>query len=148
MSTKLEELKKMADGKIPGSPASQIIGFQVKEVELGRVLIELEATKKLHNPMGTLHGGILCDIADAAMGYAFATTLDDDELFSTVEIKLNFLKPVFHSRLIADGKLIKKGSTTGLLECHIYDEKGGLVAHLTSTCMIIKGKVAHVDKNK
>ena len=89
--------------------------------------------------MGTLHGGILCDLADAAMGYAFASTLAEDELFTTVEIKLNFLKPVFKSKLRAEGKLIKKGATVGLLECHIYDEKESLVAHSTSTCMILKG---------
>jgi uncharacterized protein (TIGR00369 family) len=136
---KLEGLKKMAIGEIPGSPASQVIGFTVTDVEVGRVVIELDATERLHNPMGTLHGGILCDIADAAMGYAFSTTLADDELFTTMEIKLNFLKPIFRSKLRAEGKLIKKGSSVGLLECHIYDKKQSLVAHSTSTCMILKG---------
>ena len=135
----LEGLKMMARGEIPGSPAAQVLGFTVAEVEEGKVVIELDATERLHNPMGTLHGGILCDIADAAMGYAFVTTLADDELFTTVEIKLNFLKPIFHSKLRAEGRLIKKGRTTGLLECHIYDEKQSLVAHSTSTCMIMKG---------
>jgi uncharacterized protein (TIGR00369 family) len=135
----LEGLKKMAAGELPGSPAAQVLGFIVTEVEEGRVVIELDATERLHNPMGTLHGGILCDIADAAMGYAFATTLAEDELFSTVEIKLNFLKPIFKAKLRAEGKLIKKGSSVGLLECHIYDQKQSLVAHSTSTCMVLKG---------
>ena len=135
----LEGLKKMATGEIPGSPAAQLLGFHVVDVEEGKVVIELDATERLHNPMGTLHGGILGDIADAAMGYAFATTLADDELFTTVEIKLNFLKPVFKSKLRAEGNLIKKGSSVGLLECHIYDEKQSLVAHSTSTCMVLKG---------
>ncbi|MFC0273493.1 PaaI family thioesterase [Metabacillus herbersteinensis] len=139
---KLEGLKKMAMGEIPGSPAAQVIGFNVSEVEEGRVVIEMDATERLHNPMGTLHGGILCDIADAAMGYAFATTLAEDELFTTMEIKLNFLKPIFKSKLRAEGKLIKKGSSVGLLECHVYDEKQSLVAHSTSTCMILKGNSA------
>lgn len=135
----LEGLKKMAKGEIPGSPAAQVLGFQVTDVEEGRVVIEMDATEKLHNPMGTLHGGILCDIADAAMGYAFASTLAEDELFTTVEIKTNFLKPIFKAKLRAEGKLIKKGSSIGLLECHIYDQKESLVAHSTSTCMILKG---------
>jgi uncharacterized protein (TIGR00369 family) len=135
----LEGLKKMASGELPGSPASEVLGFTVAEVEEGRVVIELDATQRLHNPMGTLHGGILCDIADAAMGYAFATTLAEDELFSTVEIKLNFLKPIFKAKLRAEGRLIKKGSTTGLLECYIYDQKNSIVAHSTSTCMVLKG---------
>ena len=135
----LEGIKKMKTGELPGSPAAQKLGFHVTDVEEGRVVIEMEATERLHNPMGTLHGGILCDIADAAMGYAFATTLADDELFSTVEIKMNFLKPIFKSKLRAEGQLIKKGSSVGLLECHVYDEKQSLVAHSTSTCMVLKG---------
>nr|WP_263327804.1 PaaI family thioesterase [Neobacillus sp. Marseille-Q6967] len=138
----LEGLKKMAAGELPGSPVAEVLGFNVTEVEEGRVVIELDATERLHNPMGTLHGGIICDIADAAMGYAFATTLAVDELFSTVEIKLNFLKPIFKAKLRAEGRLIKKGSSLGLLECHVYDEKQSLVAHSTSTCMILKGNSA------
>ncbi|MFJ7744794.1 PaaI family thioesterase [Peribacillus sp. NPDC097295] len=138
----LEGLKKMATGELPGSPAAQVLDFHVTEVEEGRVVVEMEATDRLHNPMGTLHGGILCDIADAAMGYAFATTLADDELFSTVEIKLNFLKPIFKTRLRAEGTLIKKGGSVGLLECHIYDEKQSLVGHSTSTCMVLKGNAS------
>jgi uncharacterized protein (TIGR00369 family) len=132
-------LEQVARGELPEPPVAKILGFHVKEVELGRVVIEMEATERLHNPMGTLHGGILCDIADAAMGYAFVTTLKDDELFATVEIKLNFLRPVFESTLRAEGKLIKKGATMGLLECRVTDEKNKLVAHATSTCTILKG---------
>ncbi|WKA52672.1 PaaI family thioesterase [Planococcus liqunii] len=135
----LERLKKMMTGELPGAPIAQVLGFEVVEVEEGRVVIELEASERLHNPMGTLHGGILGDIADAAMGYTFVSTLADDELFTTVELKLNFLKPVFKSKLRAEGRIIKKGGTIGLLECHIYDEKGSLVAHSTSTCMVLKG---------
>lgn len=135
----LEGLKKMASGEIQGSPASQVLGFTVKDAEEGKVVIEMDVTERLHNPMGTLHGGILCDIADAAMGYAFATTLAEDELFSTVELKMNFLKPIFKAKLRAEGKLIKKGGSIGLLECHVYDEKQSLVAHSTSTCMVLKG---------
>ncbi|WP_423798522.1 PaaI family thioesterase [Neobacillus sp. SAB-20_R2A] len=137
--SRLEGMKKMMTGEVPIAPVAEVLGFQVVEVEEGRVVIEMEASDRLHNPMGTLHGGILCDIADAAMGYAFVTTLSDDELFTTVEIKFNFLKPIFKSKLRAEGKLIKKGSTVGLLECHVYDEKGSLVGHSTSTCMILKG---------
>lgn len=134
----LERLKKMMAGEIPGAPVAQVLGFEVVEAEEGRVVIELEASERLHNPMGTLHGGILGDIADAAMGYSFVSTLAEDELFTTVEFKLNFLKPVFKSKLRAEGKIIKKGGTIGLLECHIYDEKESLVAHSTSTCMVLK----------
>lgn len=136
---KLEAIKQMMTGEIPNPPVAEVLGFHVTDVEEGRVVIEMDATERLHNPMGTLHGGILGDIADAAMGYAFSSTLKEDELFTTVELKLNFLKPIFQSRLRAEGKIIKRGSTIGLLECHVYDEKQSLVAHATSTCMVLKG---------
>jgi uncharacterized protein (TIGR00369 family) len=92
--------------------------------------------------MGTLHGGILCDLSDAAMGVAFASTLAENETMTTIELKINFLKPVWNTKLRAVAKIIKKGSTIGLLECHVYDEKNSLVAHSTSTCMILRGDMA------
>ena len=67
------------------------------------------------------------------------STLAEDEIYTTVEIKLNFLKPIWEGKLRAEGNIIKKGRTTGLVECHIYDTKGSIVAHSTSTCMILKG---------
>lgn len=141
MNKHLESLQQMVTGEKSGPPIADVLGFEVVEVEEGRIVIELEATERLHNPMGTLHGGVLGDIADAAMGYAFASTLADDELFTTVEIKLNFLKPIWKAKLRAIGQVIKKGKSTGLLECRIYDEKESLVAYSTSTCMILKGNV-------
>jgi uncharacterized protein (TIGR00369 family) len=63
--------------------------------------------------MGTLHGGIICDIADAAMGMAYASLLRADESFTTVELKINFLRPFWSGRLVAKGKVIKKGRTWG-----------------------------------
>lgn len=125
-------------GEIADAPIAQLLGFKITDVEEGKIVIEFEAGDQHHNPMGTLHGGVLGDLADAAMGYAFASTLADDELFTTVELKLNFLKPVWNSKLRAEGYLIKKGKSLGLLECRIYDEKDSLVAHSTSTCMVIK----------
>src|SRR5690625_3269522 len=94
----LEMLQKVVKGELPESPAARTIGFHVIEAEESRVVIEMNATERLHNPVGTLHGGILGDIADAAMGYAFATTLAKDELFSTVEMKVSFLKPIFKAK--------------------------------------------------
>ncbi|ASN06385.1 PaaI family thioesterase [Virgibacillus necropolis] len=135
----LEQLNKMLTGDIPGPPIAQLLGIEIIEVEKGRAVLEMEASEKLHNPMGTLHGGILCDLSDLAMGYAFFSTLADDELFTTVELKLNFMKPIWEGKLRAESKIIKKGGTIGLVECHVYDKKGSLVAHSTSTCMVLKG---------
>jgi uncharacterized protein (TIGR00369 family) len=90
--------------------------------------------------MGTLHGGILCDIADAAMGMAYVSLLSPAESFTTIELKINFLRPFWTGRLIARGRVLRKGRTLGLVECRITDEGRHLVAYATSTCLTIPGK--------
>lgn len=92
--------------------------------------------------MGTLHGGVLCDIADAAMGIAYACTLKEDESFTTLEMKINFLKPVWKARLRAAGRVVKQGRTIGLVECDVTDDKQELVARASSTCMTLRGEQA------
>src|SRR5215210_7455750 len=103
MSRFLENARKMIVGEAPAAPAARLVGFRLVAVEPGRSHFEMDADARHHNPMGTLHGGILCDIADAAMGVAYASTLADDESFTTLELKINFLRPVREARLRADG---------------------------------------------
>ena len=123
-------------------PVGQLIGFEAKEIADGRAIVILAAGKQHANPMGTLHGGILCDIADAAMGMAFASTLAPEESFTTIELKINFFRPVWEARLRAEGKVVRRGSTVGYVECEITDENGKLVAKAASTCMALKGERA------
>ena len=92
--------------------------------------------------MGTLHGGILCDIADAAMGMAFATTLAPDESFTTIELKVNFFRPVWEAELKAEGTVLQRGRTVGHVECNITDEQNRLIAKAASTCMVLRGEKA------
>jgi uncharacterized protein (TIGR00369 family) len=92
--------------------------------------------------MGTLHGGILCDIADAAMGMAFASTLAPEESFTTVELKINFFRPVWTAQLRAEGMVVRRGRTVGYVECTICDEENRLVAKAASTCMVLRGQKA------
>jgi uncharacterized protein (TIGR00369 family) len=102
--------------------------------------MEMEVGPQHANPMGTLHGGILCDLADAAMGMAYASSLDEGETFTTLELKINFLKPVWSGRLTATGRLVKGGRTVGLVECDVHDAKNRLVARASSTCMTLSGE--------
>jgi uncharacterized protein (TIGR00369 family) len=92
--------------------------------------------------MGTLHGGVLCDIADAAMGMAFASTLDPDQSFTTLELKINFLRPVWEAKLLAKANVRSRGKTVGLVECNVTDERGRLIARASSTCLVLSGKMA------
>jgi uncharacterized protein (TIGR00369 family) len=142
MATMFERVQAMLRREAPDPPVAELIGFQLVEVEPGRAVFEMEAGPRHANPMGTLHGGILCDIADAAMGIAYASTLDEGESFTTLELKINFLKPVWKARLRAVGHLVKRGKTVGLVECDVVDETGSLVARASSTCLTLSGKQA------
>lgn len=138
----LERLNKLLRGELAPPPIAQLIGFTLTSVEPGTVTMEFEATERHANPMGTLHGGVLCDVADAAMGMAYASTLADGESFTTLELKINFLKPIWRARLQAIGRVVKKGRTVGLVECDVLDEQGQLVARATSTCMTLQDEQA------
>src|SRR5215468_3040333 len=116
-------------------PVARLIGFEAKEIASGRATVWLAAGPQHANPMGTLHGGILCDIADAAMGMAFASTLGPKESFTTVELKINFFRPVWQAQLTAEGVVVQRGRTVGFVECTVTDEENHLIAKASSTCM-------------
>jgi uncharacterized protein (TIGR00369 family) len=123
---------------LPPPPVSRLIGFVLKSIEPGHAIFEMEADERHHNPMGTLHGGIYCDLADAAMGFAYAATLAEGETFTTIELKINFLGAVRKATLTAEARVVKAGSTLGYVECEVKDQTGKLVAKAASTCMKLR----------
>jgi uncharacterized protein (TIGR00369 family) len=142
MATIRQMLERMIAGEVPAPPVADLVGFRLVAVGDGTAVFEMEAGQRHANPMGTLHGGVLCDIADAAMACAFGSQLADGETMTSLELKINFLKPVWNSRLRAEAKLVKAGQTVGLASCDVFDESGSLVAHATSTCMVLRGDQA------
>src|SRR5712691_647053 len=133
----LDLIQQIWRGELPPPPVATLLGFTLTAIQPGQAVVEFEATARHANPMGTLHGGVLCDVADAAMGMAYASTLEAGESFTTLELKINFLKPIWRARLHAIGRVVKKGRTIGLVECDMRDEQGELVARATSTCMTL-----------
>ena len=123
-------------------PAGELIGFDVRVTGEGRAIATLQAGPQHANPMGTLHGGILCDIADAAMGYAFASTLAPEESFTTVDLKIHFFRPVWTAELRAEGRVAHRGRTIGYVECDVTDEEGRMIAKSSSTCLVLRGEQA------
>ncbi len=142
MAKMLEVMQRMVRGEVPPPPIGKLLGMRLVEVAEGEARFELEVDERHTNPMGTLHGGILCDIADGAMGIAFASTLEEGESFTTLELKINFLKPVWKTKLTAHGRLVKRGRTVGMTECDVVNGEGELVARATSTCMVLRGEKA------
>ena len=138
----LEGIRAILNGDVPPPPVARLVGFELVAVGPGSAVFEMEAGPQHANPMGTVHGGILCDLADAAMGIAYASTLEEGESFTTLELKINFLKPVWKARLRAEARLVRRGRTVGMVECDVVDEGGSLVARASSTCLTLSGKMA------
>lgn len=116
-------------------PVASLIGFEVTSAENGQAVVEFKATRQHTNTFGILQGGMLCTIADAAMATAYASTLGPGETFTTVELKINFVKLVRNARLRARGQVVSQGPTMALTQCDVVDESGQLIAHATSTCL-------------
>jgi uncharacterized protein (TIGR00369 family) len=127
--------------KIP-PPVAELLGIDRVSFGDGKCTMKLEAGEQHANPMGTLHGGILCDVADAAMGMAFVSTCDDGESFTTLELKINFVRPFWTGTLLAHGWVVSRGKTVGLTECDVVDEDNRLIAKATSTVMALRGEAA------
>ena len=138
----LEYARKLAAGELPPPPVGALIGFRIVSADVGRAVFELDASERHANPMGTLHGGVLCDVADAAMGIAFATTLEDDETFTTLDLTTKFFKPIWNARIRASARVTKRTRSLGLIECEVTDDAGSLVAKVFSTCMVLRGQDA------
>ena len=92
--------------------------------------------------VGTVQGGILAALADAAMGWAYMTTLGEGESYTTLEMKVNFLRPARSGPLTARARVLSAGRTIGLVECAVLGDGDKLVAHAVSTCMILRGEQA------
>jgi len=123
-------------------PIAELIGFTVEAIGDGRAVGSLQSGPQHANPMGTLHGGVLCDLADAAMGMAFATTLAPDESFTTTALAINFFRPVWRALLRAEAHVINRGKNIGYVECEVTDQDGKRVAKANSTCFVLRGEQA------
>ena len=139
MKKKIEEY---LTHKIPPSPIATALGLTLVHAGDGTAVFEYVADGRHANPMGTLHGGILCDLADAAMGIALASTLAEGESFTTLELQINFLRPVWNAKLTAKGRVVSRGRTVAMTSCDVHDEKQRHIAALTATQMILTGEMA------
>src|SRR5436305_5793026 len=148
----LEFFKLVAGNGDAGSAESRFIyppaiartlGFKLLEVARGTATMELVADAQKHaNPMGTIHGGVLCDIADAAIGTAHATTLDEDESFTSIDLQINFFRPLWNGRIRAVAKPANVGRQISRYICDILRDDDKLVAQVTSTVMTLRGDQA------
>jgi uncharacterized protein (TIGR00369 family) len=113
----------------------EALGARIAESELGRVVLELEVGTRHMQSNGVVQGGVITQIADAAMGMSLATLQEDGQWNTTIELKINFLRPVVEGRLRAVGRVVQMKQTLLFSEADVLDDKGRLVARASSTCM-------------
>ena len=130
--------KGLLEVRFPAPPISKALGFQVSEVELGRVVFDYTPVYDHYNPLGTVHGGIAATLLDSVMGCCIHTTLKAGIGYTTVEIKVNYVRAMTDKTgpVRAEGKVINVGSRIGTSEGRLVDASGKLLAHGTTTCLI------------
>jgi uncharacterized protein (TIGR00369 family) len=138
----IDGMQSLLRGETPQPPAATLIGMALESLSSGEAIVVRQADERHGNPMGTVQGGLLAALADAAMGWAYMTTLSEGESYTTLEMKINFLKPVWKGRVTARGRVRKGGRTIGLVECDVVDGEDSLVAYAVSTCMTLRGQEA------
>jgi uncharacterized protein (TIGR00369 family) len=139
MLDKMQYYKAMAEGTVPHPPIADLIGFKVVEAAKGKIVIELVCNEKMVNSLGAIQGGITATIADASMGMAAMTLMDDAHYAITVELKINFLRQPGMEKLVSTGRIVHPGRKVMMGEAEVVSEKGKLVAKATSTLMVLEG---------
>ncbi|MEJ2379347.1 MAG: PaaI family thioesterase [Pseudolabrys sp.] len=138
----LDFLKGIVAGTLPQAPMAQTLGFLMVEAEPNRAVFEGLPDFKYYNPIGTVHGGFAATLLDSALGCAVFTTLHKGDAWTTLELKLNYVRPITKDTgpLRAEGRVIHRGRTVATAEGDLKDAAGKLYAHATTTCMIFPGK--------
>lgn len=138
--TGLAIMQGFLDGSLPPPPALTLLGMRMAEAEHGRVVMTLTPTAHHNNPMGTTHGGILATLLDSVMGCAVHSTLPVGRVYTTLEIKVNYLRAAgpASGELRGEGKVVHAGRRSAVAEGRITDTAGKLVATASTTCIILE----------
>ncbi|MDF9801723.1 uncharacterized protein (TIGR00369 family) [Streptomyces sp. HB372] len=135
------ELMRWVQTELPTDIPSigRLLGMRFDEVEHGRIVISLDTRPDFANPLGTVHGGIAATLLDSVMGCAVHTTLPAGAGYTTLELKVNYIRTARTDgqKLIAEGTVIHAGRRVATAEGKVLDEQGKLIAHATTTCMIL-----------
>jgi len=131
---------------VNSSPYFCLLSMKIRDVRIGYSLLEIDLEKKHLQPFGHVHGGVYASIIDAAAFWAFYYSVNDQQAgVTTVDLKLNYLAPAAGGRLTAKGRQIKAGKTLGYAEAEVLNESGDILAHGTSTLMILPGRAIVAD---
>ena len=138
----LELLQMMVEGNVPGPPIAKLMNFMLSEVGPGRAVFRGGPTLDHYNPAGTVHGGWAATILDSALGCAVQTKLPKGLVFTTIEFKINLVRPLFENsgEVVCEGNVVHFGRTIATSEATLKRAGGKLVAHGTATCAIFQAQ--------
>ena len=137
--TGLDFLRAIGRQELPKPPMMTTLGIEAISAEEGRVTMAVEPREYHYNPLGVAHGGLAATLADTAMGCAVHSMLKAGTGYTTIELKMNFVRPLKSGmgRVTCEGRLLHLGSRIATAEARVVDVHGRLHAHGTATCMII-----------
>lgn len=136
----LDYLRALQRGELPPAPIALTMGLTIEEVEEARVVFAAEPGEHHYNPIGTVHGGLLATLLDSVMACAVHTTLPAGIRYTTLELKVNYVRPVTldTGRIVGEGLVLHRGSTVATAEGRATREwDGALLAHGTTTCLVM-----------
>ena len=138
-TTGLEFLQRVVRGEVPGVPIGTTLGFRVTEVENGRVVVTGRPDQRSYNLIGTVHGGWAAAMLDSALALSCLSTLEADQGFTTVDIRINYLRPltIETGEVRAEGRVLQGGRRLAYCEAKLADASGKLIAHGTGSCLIL-----------
>lgn len=133
-------LRAILDGSVPPPPIMITLGYRPVEFERGRVVFEAELDGRAYNPIGVIHGGFAATLLDTTTGCAVHSTLPAGTGYTTIELKVNYLRPLVAElgRITATGKVISSGRRTALATGEITDKDGKMIAYASSTCLVFE----------
>jgi uncharacterized protein (TIGR00369 family) len=136
----VETLRAIGSGHLPAPPIMHTLGMEGFDVEDGKITFTMRAQEFHYNPIGSVHGGVISTLLDSATGCAVHSTLPAGWGYTSLDLTTKFLRPVTvdSGLLRCEGTVINRGRTTALAQARLFDEKGRLVAHATSTCLLFE----------
>ncbi|GHO97757.1 phenylacetic acid degradation protein [Reticulibacter mediterranei] len=136
----MEYLRAVLAGELPAPPVAALIDMRITEADEGRVVFTAEPAEYHYNPLGTVHGGIICTLLDSSLGCAVQTLLPAGTSYTTLELKVNYVRPVTSKSgtLYSEGKVIHMGGRIATAEARLTDASGKLYAHATTTCIVLR----------
>jgi uncharacterized protein (TIGR00369 family) len=139
VGTGLDYLQRIIAGEIPGVPIGETLGFRLAEVEKGRVVLVGRPDERSYNLIGSVHGGWAAAILDTALALSTLSTLDDTQGFTTVDIRVNYLRPLTMEagEVRAEGRVLQGGRRLTYGEARLVDGPGKLLCHATGSCLIV-----------